>query len=39
MTHEDTARLLDAILSLKTREELQRFFEDLCTIQEIWIRG
>ena len=35
MTHEDTARLLDAILSLKTREELQRFFEDLCTIQEI----
>lgn len=35
MTHEDTAHLLDAILSLKTREELQHFFEDLCTIQEL----
>ena len=35
MTHDDTTHLLDAILSLKTREELQRFFDDLCTIQEI----
>lgn len=35
MTHDDTTRLLDAILTLKTREELQRFFDDLCTIQEI----
>ena len=35
MTHDDTTHLLDAILTLKTREELQRFFEDLCTIQEI----
>ena len=35
MKHDDTTRLLDAILTLKTREELQRFFEDLCTIQEI----
>ena len=35
MKHDDTTHLLDAILSLKTREELQRFFDDLCTIQEI----
>ena len=35
MTHDDTTQLLDAILELKTREELQRFFDDLCTIQEI----
>ena len=35
MKHDDTTHLLDAILTLKTREELQRFFEDLCTIQEI----
>ena len=35
MKHDDTTRLLDAILALKTREELQRFFDDLCTIQEI----
>ena len=35
MTHDDTTHLLDAILELKTREELQRFFDDLCTLQEI----
>ena len=35
MTHDDMSRLLDAILSLKTKEELERFFDDLCTIQEI----
>ena len=35
MTHDDMTRLLDAILSLKTREELECFFDDLCTIQEI----
>ena len=35
MTHDDTTHLMDAILSMKTREELQRFFDDLCTIQEI----
>ncbi len=28
-------RLLEAIQSLKTKEELEHFFEDLCTIQEI----
>ena len=35
MTHDDTTHLPDAILTLKNREELQRFFDDLCTIQEI----
>lgn len=35
MKHDDTTRLLQAILALKTPEELQRFFEDLCTIQEL----
>lgn len=31
----DTDQLFDAILSLQTREECYRFFEDLCTINEI----
>ena len=35
MTHDDTTHLLDAILSMNNREELQRFFDDLCTIQEL----
>lgn len=35
MTHDDTTHLLDAILEMKDRDELQRFFDDLCTIQEI----
>lgn len=35
MTHDDTTHLLDAILSMSNREELQRFFDDLCTIQEL----
>ena len=35
MTHDDMTRLLEAILSLKTKDELERFFTDLCTIQEI----
>ena len=35
MTHDDMSRLLEAILALKTKEELEHFFEDLCTIQEI----
>ncbi len=35
MKHDDMTRLLDAILCLKNREELERFFDDLCTIQEI----
>ena len=35
MKHDDMTHLLDAILSMKTPDELRRFFEDLCTIQEI----
>ena len=35
MKHDDMSRLLEAVLSLKNKEELERFFEDLCTIQEI----
>ncbi len=35
MKHDDMSHLLDAILSMKTPDELRRFFEDLCTIQEI----
>ena len=35
MTHDDMTHLLEAILSLKTKDELECFFTDLCTIQEI----
>ncbi|MBR1585801.1 MAG: hypothetical protein IJ662_09695 [Clostridia bacterium] len=35
MKHDDTSRLLDAILSMKDRDELQRLLDDLCTIPEI----
>ena len=35
MTHDDMTHLLEAILCLKSKEELERFFVDLCTIQEI----
>jgi TrpR-related protein YerC/YecD len=31
----DVDRLYEAILSLKTKEECYRFFDDLCTIKEI----
>jgi len=30
-----TDLLFDAVLSLKTREECYRFFEDICTINEL----
>ena len=33
--NEETDHLFDAILSLQTREECSRFFEDLCTINEV----
>ena len=33
--NEETDALFDAILSLKTKEECYRFFEDICTIKEI----
>jgi TrpR-related protein YerC/YecD len=31
----DTDALLDAILALETREDAERFFRDLCTLNEI----
>ena len=33
--NERTDRLLDGILSLQNREEAYRFFEDLCTVNEL----
>ena len=32
---EETDSFFDAVLSLKTREECYRFFEDICTIKEL----
>ena len=32
---EETDRLFDAVLGLKTREECYALFDDLCTIKEI----
>ncbi len=32
---EDTQRFYEAVLSLKTPEECQAFFEDICTIKEV----
>ena len=32
---EDVDALFDAVLTLKNREDCYRFFEDLCTINEI----
>ncbi|MBR3147320.1 MAG: TrpR-like protein YerC/YecD [Eubacterium sp.] len=32
---KDVDELFDAVLELKNREECYRFFEDLCTINEI----
>ena len=32
---EESDRFFDAILSLKNREECKKFFEDICTINEI----
>jgi TrpR-related protein YerC/YecD len=34
--NEDIESLYDAILTLETKEECYRFFEDLCTIKEIF---
>ena len=33
--NRETDRLMDGILSLKNREEAYRFFEDLCTSNEM----
>ena len=35
MQEQDTDRLFEAILQIKDMDECRRFFEDLCTIQEI----
>ncbi|MBQ2686311.1 MAG: hypothetical protein IJF55_01085 [Clostridia bacterium] len=35
MKNERCDLLFDAILSLKTREECYKFFEDICTVQEL----
>ena len=35
MKHDEATRLLDAILSMRNREELRRLLDDLCTIPEI----
>ena len=35
MKSEETDHLFKAILSLRTEEECYRFFEDLCTINEL----
>lgn len=35
----DTDALFDGILTLKTREDCYRFFEDLCTVNEIRAMG
>ena len=32
---EQTNRLFDAVLNLKTREECYQLFEDLCTVSEL----
>jgi TrpR-related protein YerC/YecD len=33
--NETTDALFDAILSLETREDCYKFFEDLCTVKEV----
>jgi len=33
--NEETELLFDAILSLKTKDDCYRFFEDICTINEM----
>lgn len=35
LKREDVDELFDAILLLKDREECYRFFEDICTVNEI----
>ena len=33
---EETDAFFDAVLSLKTKEDCYRFFEDICTINELF---
>lgn len=35
MKYDDITHLLEAFLTLKTKDEVRNFLEDLCTIQEI----
>ena len=35
LEREDVDYLFDAVLSLKDREECYRFFEDICTVNEV----
>lgn len=35
MESESLNQLFDAIVSLKSREECSKFFEDICTVKEI----
>ena len=35
LKREDVDELFDAVLLLKDREECYRFFEDICTVNEI----
>ena len=35
LRNAETDMLFDAILTLRDREECYRFFEDLCTVQEL----
>ncbi len=37
MKSEEVDHLYDAILSLRTREDCYRFFDDLCTVGEIQV--
>lgn len=37
MNSEEVDQLYDTILSLKTREDCYRFFDDLCTVGEIQV--
>ncbi|MBE7064751.1 MAG: hypothetical protein E7384_02920 [Ruminococcaceae bacterium] len=36
MKNEETDAFFDAVLSLKTKEDCYRFFEDICTINELF---
>lgn len=35
LKNEETKKLFDAILSLKTHDDCSKFFEDICTIKEL----
>ena len=35
LKNEETKKLFDAILSLKTQDDCAKFFEDICTIKEL----